>query len=93
MSLTTITNNQYREILSGYDIPESAQNDFDYMDDITEGSFFKYRGQYYSLDNFMVSNNPDLSDWDAMESDTFFSATVIKLSDCGDSVLVGRIYS
>ena len=88
--MQTITNNQYREILSGLDLPFLARREFDYMDDINEGSFFKYRGQYYSLDNFMIT---DLEDWDGLAGDTFFSATVIKLSDCGDSVLVGRIYS
>ena len=89
--MQTITNNQYREILTGYDIPEKYHSDFDYMDDINEGSFFKYRGQYYSLDNFMLASS--LDNWDGIECDTFFSATVIKMSDCGDSVLVGRIYS
>ena len=88
--MQTITNNQYREILTGYDIPEKYHSDFDYMDDIDEGSFFKYRGQYYSLDEFMSGGE---GYWDGFSHDTFFSAIVIKLSDCGDSVLVGRIYS
>ena len=92
MSLTTITNNQYREVLTGYDLPENCHSDFDYMDDITEGSFFKYKGDYYDINEFM-STPEHLDNWHGISSDTFFSAVVILFNDSGNSVKVGRIYS
>lgn len=93
--LTIITNNQYREILYSHDVPEKVlKNDFDWMGVPEEFSFFKYRGQYYTLSNFMrIENNDKLKDWDGIESDSFFSGTLVKFSECGDSVKVGRYYS
>ena len=90
--MKTITNNQYREILTGYDIPEKYHSDFDYMDDITEGSFFKYKGDYYDINEFM-STPEHLDNWHGIHTDTFFSAIVMLFSTGGSYVKVGRIYS
>jgi hypothetical protein len=59
--------------------------------------FFKYRGSFYHLQDFMRVVNEstgDLVGWDGYMNDTFFSGTVIKFTDndC-DSVIVGRYYS
>ena len=59
--------------------------------------FFKYRGCFYHLQDFMrVANEAtgDLVGWDGYAGDSFFSGTLIKLADndC-DRVIVGRYYS
>tara|TARA_R110002153_G_scaffold11011_4_gene42647 strand:+ start:473 stop:757 length:285 start_codon:yes stop_codon:yes gene_type:complete len=91
--LQIITNNVPRPILSSYELTDKELEDFDYMEDTSEGSFFKYRGQVYSLDNFMSSLPEELSDWHGIHGETFFSGVLIKLSDCGDAVIVGTYYS
>lgn len=93
-NLTIKTNNQYREILMGYDVPEQYRDDFDYMDNIDENMFFKYKGQYYALDQFMVgtSDREELEGFHGIHNATYFSGVLIKLSDCGDMVQVASYH-
>ena len=93
-TLTIKTNNQYREILTGYDVPSKFHDDFDYMDDITEGTFFKYKGDYYDLGDFMTLQFAiNDSQWQAAKSFTMFSGIVIQINDSNDAVKVGYYYS
>ena len=86
-----VTNNKYREILYSYDVPDDVLKDqFDYMENPEEHSFFKYKNEYYDLGDFVIASSPEFVGWDGYSSDSYFSGLVIKLSDCGDSVLVGR---
>lgn len=59
-----------------------------------DATFFRYRGELYDIGEFIRSTDPDLSHWDGIQTDTFFSATLIKFVDdeC-DRLIVGRIYS
>jgi len=56
-------------------------------------SFFKYRGDYYNLADFLTNTNPDgmFKGWHGIASDSYFSGTLVKL--CGDDVIIGRYYS
>ena len=95
-NLTIITNNQYRNLMYGYELTKEEQKEFDYLDDIEDSTYFKYKGQIYSLDNFMrIENHPDkeFSSYDGYHSDSYFSGVLIKLSDCGEAVKVARYYS
>ena len=90
------TNNQPRAILYGYELPEKAKEDFDYYsaDELDTVSFFKFKGQFYDLGDFMATRNLDAFDgWHGYRSDSFFSGVVIKLLDDGESVIVGTYYS
>lgn len=98
------TNNVPRDLLYLSDFSLSDQtkirNQYDWMlpEDIEcNFGFFKYRGCFYHLQDFMrVANEAtgDLVGWDGYSSDSFFSGTLIKLADndC-DRVIVGRYYS
>jgi len=84
--MNIISNYQYRNFLYGYELPEKIRADFDYVDDIDSASFIKYRGQYYSIDDFMVIQTgpnaiSEFAEWHGYYSDSFFSGILIRLSD------------
>tara|TARA_R110000796_G_scaffold69442_1_gene158395 strand:- start:294 stop:557 length:264 start_codon:yes stop_codon:yes gene_type:complete len=83
------TNNQYRDILNAYDLTSRELEAFDYLEE-GEGSFIRYKGRIWDLGEFMRT---DLKGWDGISSDTYFSGSVIKLSEDGDTVKVGYVYS
>ena len=98
--LTIKTNNQPRRLFFACELsqPERAKlrQQYDWMDDEQfdhDCSFFKYRGQYHNLADFLRNTNPDgmFKGWHAISSDSYFSGMLVKL--CGNDVVVGRWYS
>lgn len=96
-----ITNNQYRPLLEWYELTDKEQADFTY-DGAEEGSYFKYKGDIHALADYPVFGSawiaplePDspFLGWDAAAHDTYFSGTCIKVSDCGEAVVVGTYCS
>jgi len=96
------TNNQPRRLFFACELSESERTklrrEFDWMDDEQfdhDCSFFKYRGSYYNLANFMrIESSPfddALCGWHGYSSDSYFSGVLIKL--CGDDVVVGTYCS
>ncbi len=89
------TNNQPRELLVWQELTTSEKCQFAYTDtaDVCGGSYFRYKGQVYSLDEFFVTDS--ISGWDAVASQTAFSGIVIKLvqGGCESDVVVGRYAS
>ena len=85
-----ITNNQPRDILYGYNLPEKWRNEFDYLSDeeYDTHSFVFYRNWVYDLSEFLMINggpfscNPPqdsiLQKWDGVLTDSFFSGIVIR---------------
>jgi len=92
MTETIRTNRHWREFLYGYELPASVRPDFDYLDDdeFTSAAFIKYRGEYMALDNFMLC---DREGWQGVATDSYFSGTLIRISDDGERYQVARIYS
>ena len=93
-NLTVVSNGHYREILGWHDLTLAEQSDNDW-DTEQEGSYFKYRGHMYSLDEFMriSEGSPfDRGAWDGYSSDSYFSGVLIQMSNCGDGVKVGRYW-
>ena len=94
-----ITNNHYSPILYWHDLTEAEQREHaDDYDDVQDSTFFRYRGQVYDLGEFMTKtryNNldPELHGWDGYHNDSFFSAVLVKYSDCGDAVKIGLALS
>ena len=84
------TNYQYREILGWHDVPADIQmSEFDYLETEEEqddAQFFKYRDSYYSLDQVM---RMDDDFWHGSFAFGYFAGLVVKISDCGDGILVG----
>lgn len=89
------TNNQPRNILHGYDLPENLRKEFDYLSDEDFGcnDFFKYKGNYYDLGKFMrCPEGLKNLGWYGYLSDSFFSGVLIKYTDDYESVIVGTYY-
>ena len=93
-SITVKTNNVPRELIMGQYLdgfgslrPDSLyhqlRNEFDYLseEEFDNTEFFKFKGQWYSLDQFLrISQNTNFKGWDGIHSDSFFSGVVIKLN-------------
>lgn len=96
-----ITNNQWRNFLYGYEIPETVlHSDFDYLseDDATDG-FIKYRGNYYHLSEFtMLPKTKPIPgechcDWHGYSSDSAFSGVLVRISDDGEQYQIATFIS
>lgn len=92
-----ITNNQYRPLLDWDDLTSKEQKDFDWIEEPLEGgyTFFRYCGHVYSLDEIMRLDTEHpfhTLGYHAMLHSTYDSGILIKLSDCGESVIVARFY-
>ena len=86
MPLQITTNNHERLFSYRYDVPEKIlQEQFDYQDpEETQDGFFKFKGYWYHLDQFMRidQNAPDdFQKWDGYRADSFYSGVLIKCSD------------
>ena len=93
--LTIYTNNVPRNVLYGYELSPAEQAEFDYMDDINDGSFFRYKGQVYDLGEFMrvtdtMENCHGFKGWDGYHGDSYFSGVLVKYTDDCEQVIVGR---
>ena len=103
MTLTITTNNVPREALYLFEIDpkdqQTVRNEFGYLtqDEIEEELFFKYRGEWYSMGDFLrIENDPEFNGWDAVNSYSYYAGLLIKLvkNVMGDySVIVGRFCS
>lgn len=97
-----VTNNHLRPIIEAYELSESERKEFSYLDwgKIDKGedsaSFVRYKGHLYDIGEFMTTKGASspLSDWDGYNSDSAYSAVVLRYAqpDC-DYVVMGRILS
>lgn len=88
-----ITNNHWNDFLDGFELPESVHSDFDWMDDIMDGTFIKYRNVFYSLDEFMRNDTAGFGTWHGYKSDSFFSGVLIRISDDGEQYQIATYIS
>ena len=96
--MNIITDHKPRPLLDWYELTEAEKKEFDWIDnpDETGYDFFRYRKHVYSLQNFtrVDENNPlKTLNYDGIETDTFFSSTLIKFTSDGEGVIVARCYS
>jgi hypothetical protein len=97
--LTIKTNNQPRRLLFTCELSARSltklRQDYDWMDKDefeTNCSWFRYRGRYYNLQEFMRCETSLLNEgWHGYVTETYFSGILIKL--CGEDVVVGRFCS
>jgi hypothetical protein len=93
--LRIITNHHYRDLTSWYDIPERFRSDFDYVheDDRHSTRFFRYRGNWYDLGEFLAtrgtSKDGPLARWHGFQADSYFSGIVIRYSPDFERVKAG----
>ena len=93
------TNNQPRDIVYGYELPDAVLSEFDYLegDALLCAEFVKYKGQWYHLGDTesprgMPEDSP-LRQWDCFVSETFNSAVVFKFVDDFERVICGHAFS
>jgi len=89
------TDHKYREILYWDDLTEKEQEEFDW--EYAENSgFFRYKKEVYCLEDFMRVFRGDALhtlNWDGVKGDPWSSGVIVRLSDYGNGVMVGRCYS
>ena len=102
--MKVITNNQERQFVYVYDVPDTVLADqFEHLKDddgyYDSDGYFKYRNYWYHITDFMNLDvyakdaQPQFIPWDGYSSDSFFSGVVIKIaSDC-ESYKVGTYIS
>ena len=97
---TIITNNHWRNFVDSYDVPEKViAEQFDYLDlghEDSGGTFFKYRGYWYHLSDFLVPSagcSEEMRQWDGFAADSYFSGIAIKLSEDCEQYKVALILS
>jgi len=90
--LNYVTNNHFREIES---LPEIDGEILDFdnplvTDDTEFAPCFKYKGEYYSLNEFMRCDED--SPFDGFMGFSYFSGLYIKLNESCDSLIVTYFY-
>ena len=83
------TNNQWRPTIAWCDLTAKEQADFDYSY-ADEGSYFRYKGVVYALSEFV---RWDVPNWHGYYSVSNWGGLCIRLSDCGEAVVVGSCFS
>ena len=96
-----ITNNKPRHIIYGFELSDKEKEQFDYLNDIDECKFFRYKGEIYDLGEFMqidqsIAPHPQRSGWENWQgysSDSYFSGVLVRYTSDYESIIVGRYYS
>ena len=96
--ITIITNNQYRDLLTWFDLTEKKKawfSDSMSIEDLECYSFFKYKGSIYLCNDFLpIADKSPLynTGFQGYSPDGYWSGTLMKYSDDCESVLIGRYY-
>lgn len=96
-----ITNNKPRHIIYGFELSDKEKEQFDYLDNIDECSFFRYKGEIYGLGEFMRIDKviaphpqrPGWENWQGYSSDSYFSGVLVRYTSDNESVIVGCYFS
>ena len=83
--LNIITNNHVRQFRYSYEVPNDIlESDFDYLDEEEEtDGYFQYRGTWYHISEFMVSDLAKEYGYDGLRGDSYFSGIAIRILDSG----------
>ena len=96
MALVIKTDNKWRNILHGFELPKKWRKEFNYMseEDFNNGAFISYGRQIYSFDEFeRASGELRAKGWDGVKHDSFFSGLVMKVSRNEEEYMIGRFTS
>lgn len=90
------TNNKPREIVSFFELKSKHKKEMlEVFGEMAEElEFFTYKSDVYCLNDFcVVDRHGQISKhWDAVLGTSYFTAIVIRVTNCGDSVIVGMAY-
>lgn len=92
-------NNIARPIVYGFELSEKEKAEFDYLDDIENGQFFRYKGIVYDIDQFInigrnIAPHPQREGWEnfhGYQNDSLFSGVLIKFVGA-DQVIAATYY-
>ena len=86
------TNHHSRDFVFRDEVPADVLADqFDYHDDDVIDGYFCYRGIWYHLDQFTRRDIDGRGYWHGFHADSFYSGIAIRLSDDGESYIVGTV--
>jgi hypothetical protein len=95
--LKLITDNRFKPFKYGNEVPKKVLKDqFDHLEDgEDQDGFFKYRGNWYHTSDFMVASDKmqKATGFDGINTDSIFSAILIKISEDCEEYKVGLIMS
>jgi len=74
MATVITTNHHIREFIFRDEIPADILKEFDWCDSID--GYFKFKGDYYHLSQFMMT---DLPEWDGIYNTSFYTGVLIRL--------------
>ena len=90
------TNGHRRGLVCMADLPPAAASDFDYVtgEDQYSPRFFRYRDAWYDVDEFQRAPAiGELSAYDGIHPNSYFSGVAVKWADDYESVIAARYYS
>ncbi len=93
MGLEIITNNAPRFLVDWLELTDAERRELDWIDPAGPGEFFRYRGNVYSVAEFMrAGDGSPFPDWDGYAGDSYFSGVLIRYApDARDGIDPDRI--
>jgi len=77
-----VSNNQWRQFVYRTEVPDSVlENDFDHLSEETTDGFFKYKGMWFHLSDFLTFPAGVHLPWKGYHNLTAFSSVVVRTSD------------
>lgn len=95
--ITIKTDHKWKQFSYRYEVPKKVLKDqFSHLDeDDASDGFFKYKGYWYHLSDFMALRGDDspFGKWDGYSGDSYFSGVLIKTSSDGEQYMIARYMS
>lgn len=86
------TDYKWKDLKYDYQVPKAVlRRQFGWMQDPSDYKFLKYRTTWYCLADFMRldGQTPEFKGWHGGHGDSYFSGTLIQLSDDGEQYRIG----
>ena len=84
--MKVITNNHLRQHTYGFELSPAEKAEFDFLDDIDERLFIRYKGEllldeFLVIEETMLLHHPEFKGWHGYMSDSYFSGLLIRYSE------------
>lgn len=87
-----VTNNQPRFMVYGFELTEKEREEFNYLENVDDGTFLRYRGHVYDLGEFMRCEGETMKGWDGYTSESYFSGVLVKVLPSSEAVIIGSYF-
>jgi hypothetical protein len=94
MAVVVSSDGKFKPFLQDHQVPKKVLAAYDWLDeDAKMDGWVKYKNEYLHLSDFERLSDSVLGrDWNGAHPDSFFSGTVIKMTDDGEEYKIGRFY-